>query len=110
MNQNQAQEAILNGRAFTASALSGHEGFASDAGRLYGTDLEAFLMTFARAEYTVKSYATPVAWFVPGEGWTVVSNRYSATTSKHVGAIRRTLADRCKTTAERVSDVLAVAV
>jgi hypothetical protein len=40
--------------------------------------------------YVVFSYNTPIAWFYQG-GWELDSRRYSVTTSKHQGLIRRTL-------------------
>jgi hypothetical protein len=40
-----------------------------------------------RADYTVWSYATPIAWHVPGAGWVMPDERYSVTTTKQQGRI-----------------------
>lgn len=40
------------------------------------------------ADYVVYSYATPIAWHVPGEGWTVPDVKYSVTTSRHQAQAR----------------------
>ncbi len=40
--------------------------------------------------YVIFSYDTPIAWFYKN-GWELDSRRYSVTTSKHQGLIRRTL-------------------
>jgi hypothetical protein len=42
-----------------------------------------------RVTFVVRSYATPIAWHVDGEGWIVPSTRYSRTTSAHQGQARR---------------------
>ena len=39
-------------------------------------------------DYVVYSYGTPIAWHHAG-GWSVPSVRYSVTTSKHQGIVRR---------------------
>jgi hypothetical protein len=41
------------------------------------------------ADYVVFSYATPIGWHVPGQGWTVPDVKYSVTTSRHQGQVRR---------------------
>lgn len=38
--------------------------------------------------YVVFSYSTPIAWFVPGEGWVEPDVKYSVTTSKQLGQVR----------------------
>jgi hypothetical protein len=43
------------------------------------------------ADYTVWSYATPIAWHVPGAGWVMPDERYSGTTAKQQGRIRTAL-------------------
>lgn len=40
------------------------------------------------AEYIVYSYSTPIAWFYGG-GWSVVSDRFSSSTSRHQSIVRR---------------------
>lgn len=39
--------------------------------------------------YVVHSYLTPIAWLVPGDGWTVPQVRYSRTTSNAQALVRR---------------------
>lgn len=46
----------------------------------------------ANMDYVVYSYSTPIAWHVPGEGWTVPDVKYSRTTSRHQGIVRRAIA------------------
>lgn len=38
--------------------------------------------------YVVFSYRTPIAWYDSAEGWIVPDVRYSATTSRHLTAVR----------------------
>lgn len=42
-----------------------------------------------RIDYAVYSYSTPIAWHVPGEGWTVPAVSYSNSTGKQQGHVRR---------------------
>lgn len=61
--------------------------------------------------YAVYSYATPIAWWSPEDGWTMPEVRYSVTTSKHQGRIRVALAEIERERVESdvlVSDVLAL--
>lgn len=39
----------------------------------------------AAADYVIRSYATPITWHVPGQGWVTPAVRYSQTTSQHQG-------------------------
>ena len=41
-------------------------------------------------DYVVWSYGTPIAWHHE-DGWTMPEKRYSVTTSKHQGQVRRAL-------------------
>lgn len=41
------------------------------------------------ADYIVRSYSTPIAWHIPGEGWVVPITTYSVSTSKHQGYARQ---------------------
>jgi len=45
-------------------------------------------MGHEQPDYVVYSYGTPIAWHHVG-GWSVPSVRYSVTTSKHQGIVRR---------------------
>lgn len=41
--------------------------------------------SLTHADYVVTSYATPIAWHVPDEGWVRPAVKYSPTTSRHQG-------------------------
>lgn len=80
---------IINAIPFTASALRGITGAPADYGRLEGADLDAFRRDLDKIVYTVMSYSTPVAWWTDDAGWYQVTQRFSATTSKHQALLRR---------------------
>lgn len=82
-------ERIEFNRAGSAPALSGVQ-FGFSSGRLYGEALEAFYNSSNNRYYTVYSYGTPIAWFA-GTRWTVVTNKFSVTTSRHQNAVIRAL-------------------
>jgi len=88
MNQTQARDAILARVNFTASALSGAAGKRYETGRL-NIDERA---TYAAADidYTVLSYGTPIAWHT-ADGWYIVGQKFSQTTSRHQSQVRRAL-------------------
>ena len=94
MNQTQARDAILARVPFTASALSGNEGKRYETGRLSGDDYQAYLRS--NIDYTVLSYGTPIAWHTV-DGWYIVSQKFSRTTSKHQSNVRYAL------TSERIA-------
>jgi hypothetical protein len=95
---------IRNQRPFKASALSGsiHGG---DTGRLGPNAAAAFrdAVRTAREQgpmedtfYSVYSYGTPIAWWVRGQGWCVVSKTaggVSATTAKHLSLVRQAIGE-----------------
>lgn len=74
---------------FTASALSGTAGAPIERGRLQGEDLTLWRETGDGATFTVWSYGTPIAWRMADGSWVMVSGRFSVTTSKHQGMVRR---------------------
>ena len=41
--------------------------------------------------YVVRSYTTPVAWYVEGRGWSVTTDKHSVTTGGHVSAIHQVI-------------------
>jgi hypothetical protein len=43
-------------------------------------------------DYVVYSYHTPIAWHTP-EGWYIVAQKFSQTTSKHQNLTRRAIAE-----------------
>ena len=38
--------------------------------------------------YVVRSYNTPIAWYVAGSGWHITTDKHSATTNHHTRIIR----------------------
>jgi hypothetical protein len=95
LNQKDAEHYIANRREFTASALSGyHTNYTPQAGRLNGEEYAKLTEASARGKfvYVVYSYGTPIAW-CDSEGWYVVSQKFSVTTSKHQNLTRRAIAD-----------------
>ena len=87
MNQRDAIHYIETRQEFTASALRGSR-YSLGSGRLAGQDLERLHADVNGATYFVYSYETPIAWHTP-EGWYVVSQKFSTTTSKHTNYVRR---------------------
>ena len=80
---------IADKKPFKSSALSGVEG-ATDPGRM--SDDETRQYRQSNPSYTVKSYGTPIAWHGDA-GWQVSTTKYSSTTSRHQGIVRRALND-----------------
>lgn len=98
ISQKHAKWAIANRMTFRAGALnaerfyrgsSTHEG-AMDSGETY----EQWRADCAadRVTYVVRSYYTPIAWFTVDRGWIVPADKYSVTTSRHQGIVRRAIA------------------
>lgn len=87
-NQREAMERIANRQAFEASSLSGkYCNYTPGAGRL-GAEYEKLTSDFKTGAYVVFSYNTPIAWF-GANGWYVVQEKFSPTTSKQQGYVRR---------------------
>lgn len=117
INQKQAVRAIADRMTFRAGALSGersywsgerqnvlspHEGIMSgDTYEQWRADCEGGQIT-----YVVRSYYTPIAWFTTDRGWIVPADKYSVTTSRHQGIVRRALAYEAQF-ASRLSQALA---
>jgi hypothetical protein len=87
-----AHAAIATLTPFTTSgALAGHDG--ADwhgpwhTGRLSETEPLYAAIREGRATYVVTSYATPIAAVVDG-AWVITGQRFSVTTSKHMGQAR----------------------
>ena len=80
---------IEAGLPFVASALRGTVGAPDWCGRLDGDDLTLWRETGDGATFTVWSYDTPIAWRMADGSWVMVSGRFSVTTSKHQGVVRR---------------------
>lgn len=95
MNQRDAIHYIATRHEFTASALSGKEvRFTPRTGRLENQYAEKLVSDFNKmtALYVVYSYDTPIAWHSI-EGWFVVSQKFSSTTSKHQNYVRQAVAE-----------------
>lgn len=74
-------------------------GWPSALGRLEPAEAERFRRLLSgdgsrpAMDMIIYSYATPIAWHVPGTGWTVPDATYSATTSRHQSVVRVALAN-----------------
>jgi hypothetical protein len=96
LNQRDAIHYIATGQQFKASALSGNsvKEYTPNAGRLDREEYAKLIEATARPEwvYVIYSYGTPIAWRT-AEGWYVVSQKFSVTTSKHQNLTRRAVAE-----------------
>lgn len=89
------KNAILNGIAtlseFNAPAtLSGTwEDGPSYMGRLSSGEQDRMREDTRDASrvYVVRSYETPIAWYVEGRGWSQTADKFSTTTSGHQGHV-----------------------
>ena len=86
-------EAIQNRKDFDAGNLHGW-GYPSGNGHLdqrhrlpgvWALDFRADI----RIIYVVRSWNTPIAWYVDGEGWVMPPIGYSGYTSRHQALVRR---------------------
>jgi hypothetical protein len=74
-----------NGQEFTAASMSGTPGRTGTG--LMSVELQNAYRD-AEVSYTVRSYATPIAWLTPA-GWVVPEDGYSATTKgRHLPIVR----------------------
>lgn len=96
MNQRDAIHYIATGQEFKASALSGvnvnTSGLQGAYGRLDPEEFARFKAVETQVDYVVYSYGTPIAWRT-AEGWYVVEQKFSVTTSKHQNYVRRAIAE-----------------
>lgn len=95
INQKQAVEAIASREAFKASALTGEWVLKSIyTGRLSVTTPALAELCKAlnenKAVYVVRSYHTPIAYYT--EGWHLVTEKFSPTTSRHQSVVRKAVA------------------
>ncbi len=87
-NQREAMDRIANRQPFEASSLSGkYYNYTRGAGRL-GAEYEKLVADFKPGAYVVLSYNTPIAWY-GANGWYVVEQKFSVTTSKTQTYVRR---------------------
>jgi hypothetical protein len=98
MNQRDAIHYIATRQEFKASALEGWQGTASKESALSGRGRLDSLETLKlqsvadTIDYVVFSYDTPIAWHSE-QGWYVVEQKFSVTTSKHQNYVRRAIAE-----------------
>jgi len=88
-NRAKAPDFIASKVPFQASALSGVEG---STGTGHMSDDETREYRKSNPTYTVRSYGTPIAWHGDA-GWQQSTTKYSSTTSRHQGIVRRALND-----------------
>jgi hypothetical protein len=83
---------LANREAFeTFGALSGRPG-TTDTGRLPGDWARTYRARGHVISYTIRSYATPVAWLDSETGeWIMPDESYSVTTTRHQSRIRYAL-------------------
>jgi hypothetical protein len=96
MNQRDAIHFIATRQEFKASALSGVNantgGLQGAYGRLDPEEFARFKGVESQVDYVVYSYGTPIAWHSI-DGWYVVEQKFSVTTSKHQNYVRRAIAE-----------------
>ena len=92
MNQRDAIHYIATRQEFRASALEGRA-YGLDNGRLDPEETERYNRDLNSVTYWVYSYSTPIAWYTEGNGWYVVEQKFSVTTSKHQNYVRRAIAE-----------------
>ena len=101
MNQRDAIHFIATRQEFKASALSGVNantgGLQGAYGRLDNEEFARFKAVEIQVDYVVYSYGTPIAWHTEGNGWYVVAQKFSVTTSKHQTYVRRAVAEANQT-------------
>lgn len=86
-----ARERIVHRQVFeTYGNMSGVTSWYT-AGHLSGRAREAWLADRYNADYVVLSYGTPIAWHVPGAGWTYVDRHFSPSTAKTQAQVRYAL-------------------
>lgn len=86
-----ARERIAARQPFeTYGNMSGVTGWVYQ-GQLSGRALEAWLTDRNAADYIVLSHSTPIAWHVPGAGWTYIDRRFSASTATVQAQVRYAL-------------------
>lgn len=93
INQRDAIHYIATRQEFKASALTGSfKNYVGDTGRLGGGHCEqlAEAVNTHGGAYIVYSYGTPIAWHTP-QGWYIVAQKFSVTTSKHQNAVKRAI-------------------
>lgn len=88
VTQQEAGYYVSNRLDFRASALEGLDGRTNTYGRLNAEEVANYERVKDSIDYVVMSYRTPIAWHSV-EGWHLVAQKFSVTTSKHQGIVRR---------------------
>lgn len=88
VTQQEAGYYISSRLDFRASALEGLDGRTNTYGRLNAEEVANYERVKDSIDYVVMSYRTPIAWHSV-EGWYIVAQKFSVTTSKHQGIVRR---------------------
>jgi hypothetical protein len=92
MNQRDAIHYIATAQEFKASALMGTTAHIG-AGMLNDEETARYNDAVSKGiDYIVYSYSTPIAWH-GFDGWYVVEQKFSVTTSKHQNYVRRAIAE-----------------
>ena len=91
INQRDSEYYITNRLDFRASALEGRA-YGVGNGRLNEEETARYNQDLNAVMYWVYSYSTPIAWYTPS-GWYVVEQKFSVTTSKHQGLVKRAIAN-----------------
>lgn len=90
VNQKEAMHRIVARQEFGATSLSGKFfKYTPSAGRL-GEEYKILCEDFEEGAYVVFSYSTPIAWHGKN-GWYLVKEKFSVTTSKQQSKIRHSL-------------------
>lgn len=91
-NYSEAEDRLAERQAFTHPSMSGEwlpAGVRPGWGVLGIDEINRFRqIDNTEPVYVVKSYRTPIAWWQDGD-WYVVEQRFSVTTSKQQGKVRR---------------------
>jgi len=91
INQRDGEHYIATRQDFRASALEGLDGRTNTYGYLNDEEVAQYERVKDSIDYVVLSYRTPIAWHSV-EGWYVVKQKFSVTTSKHQNLARRAIA------------------
>lgn len=89
VNQRDAEYYIQNRLEFRASALEGRV-YGVGNGRLDAEETAKYNRDLNSVIYWVYSYSTPIAWYTL-EGWYLVEQKFSSTTSRHQARVRRAI-------------------
>lgn len=93
VNQRDARHYIAIRREFKASALWGDFAkYTPRQGEMSAEEYTKFAAKFEENAYIVWSYSTPIALCTEEGEWYLVEQKFSTTTSRHQGVVRRAVA------------------